>query len=131
VLNPPGSLPATEAADNDASVVLRLGYGQVTFLLTGDLEEPGEARLLASGADLRSTVLKVSHHGSKTGTTARFVAAVAPAVAVISVGADNRFGHPAPEVLERLAGVPVYRTDQRGTVELASDGQRLWVNTER
>jgi competence protein ComEC len=131
VLNPPDGLPATEAADNDASVVLRLGYGRVTFLLTGDLEEKGEARLLASGVDLGSTVLKVSHHGSKTGTTARFVAAVAPAVAVISVGADNKFGHPSPEVLARLAGVPVYRTDQRGTVEMVSDGERLWVRMER
>jgi competence protein ComEC len=59
------------------------------------------------------------------------VAAVAPAVAVISVGADNKFGHPSPEVLARLAGVPVYRTDRRGTVEMVSDGERLWVRMER
>ncbi len=131
VLNPPDPLPSSEASDNTNSVVLRLGYGQVTFLLTGDLEAEGEARLLRQGLDLRSTVLKVSHHGSKTGTTGAFLAAVQPAVAVISVGADNRFGHPAPEVLERLSGVPVYRTDQHGTVEFITDGRRLWVRTAR
>jgi competence protein ComEC len=130
VLNPTASLPAG-TSDNNGSVVLRLGYGRVTFLLTGDLEEAGEARLVSSGVDLHSTVLKVSHHGSKNGTTARFVAAVAPAVAVISVGQDNKHGHPAADVLDRLGDVAVYRTDQRGTVELVSDGQRLWVNTER
>jgi competence protein ComEC len=130
VFNPPDPLPSAEASDNTNSVVLRLGYGQVTFLLTGDLDAEGEERLLRQGADLRSAVLKVSHHGSRAGTTRAFLAAVQPVVAVISVGADNRFGHPAPEVLERLSSVPVYRTDQHGTVEFVTDGRRLWVRTK-
>jgi len=131
VLNPPDPPLSGRASDNANSVVLRLGYGQVTFLLTGDLEAEGEERLIRQAADLQSTVLKVSHHGSQGGTSQAFLAAVRPAVAVISVGADNRFGHPSPEVLERLSGVPVYRTDQHGTIELITDGRKLWVRTDR
>jgi competence protein ComEC len=80
---------------------------------------------------LKSTVLKVSHHGSKTSTTSQFLAAVAPEVAVISVGEDNPFGHPSPEVVERLIDRlgedNVYRTDEDGTIEFITDGEKLWV----
>jgi beta-lactamase superfamily II metal-dependent hydrolase len=96
-------------------------------LLTADIEAPAEERLLASGADLRATVLKVGHHGSRTSTTPRFLAAVAPWAAVISVGAGNDYGHPAPETLARLAPRPTWRTDQSGTVEVVSDGVGVWV----
>jgi len=68
-----------------------------------------------------------AHHGSDTSTTEAFVAAASPALAVISVGADNRFGHPSPTVLARLAAAVVRRTDTDGTVEIASDGRDLWV----
>jgi len=78
-------------------------------------------------------VLKVAHHGAGSGTGERFLAAVDPQLAVISVGKDNRFGHPAPELLKRLAqqGVSVLRTDERGQIELITDGERCWVRTER
>ena len=77
-------------------------------------------------------VYKVAHHGSKTSTTSQFLAAVDPEVAVISVGADNTFGHPCPEVMERLVDRldedNVYRTDEDGTVEFITDGERLWLS---
>jgi len=76
-------------------------------------------------------VYKVAHHGSETSTTSQFLAAVDPEVAVISVGADNTFGHPSPEVVERLIDRlgedNVYRTDEDGTVEFITDGERLWL----
>jgi competence protein ComEC len=112
---------------NDASLVLRLTYGEASFLLTGDIEARGEELLLSSGAALESTVLKVAHHGSLTSTTPAFAQAVAPRVAVVSVGEDNRYGHPAPAVLERLGDAAVLRTDQHGTVRIKTDGERLWV----
>ncbi|MFQ6057995.1 MAG: DNA internalization-related competence protein ComEC/Rec2 [Anaerolineae bacterium] len=132
VFNPTEEILAhAQARDNDTSIVLRLTWGEVSVLLTGDIEAGAEGRLVASGAPLRSTVLKVSHHGSGNATTHRFVEAVDPQVAVIQVGADNRFGHPAPEVLERLVGTRVFRTDRHGTIEVVTDGVRCWVRTER
>ena len=103
---------------NDESLVLLVRHGAARVLLTGDLEAPGEAALLASGADVRAQVLKVGHHGSKTSTTAPFLAAVRPDMALISVGERNLYRHPAPVVLERLAaaGVATYRTDLDGDV---------------
>ena len=80
------------------------------------------------------SVSKVAHHGSKTSTTPQFLAAVDPEVAVISVGADNTFGHPSPEVLERLIARVgednVYRTDEDGTIEFITDGEKLWVKAD-
>jgi competence protein ComEC len=127
----PSLLKGTRSDDNNNSTVTRLGYGRVCFLLTGDLESEGEAELRASGQALRCPVLKVSHHGSGGATSEAFVAAVKPQIAVIQVGANNRYGHPAAGTLERLAGTRVYRTDQHGTIELITDGERLWVRTER
>lgn len=116
---------------DDASVVLRIVCGSVSILLTGDISTDTERDLLDSGFDLAGTVLKVAHHGSDSSSCPEFLAEVDPQVAVISVGAGNRFGHPSREVVERLAGARVYRTDQQGTVELTTDGNRLWVKTER
>jgi competence protein ComEC len=121
-------LRGTEADVNNNSVVARLVYGQVSVLLTGDIEAEVEGMLLAQDAPLSSTILKVAHHGSCGSTTPAFLAAVNPQVAVISVGADNYFGHPCDEVLERLRDVPVYRTDELGTVELTTDGTAIWAN---
>jgi len=117
--------------DNDDSIVLRLTYGATSVLLTGDVEATGERDLLASGQSLQANVLKVSHHGSGGATTAEFLHAVGPQVAVIQVGADNHFGHPSTDVLQRLAeaGSTVLRTDQDGTVVVVSDGQHLDVRT--
>jgi competence protein ComEC len=103
----------------------------VSFLLPGDLEGPGEKALLSEGEDLRSTVLKVPHHGAANATSASLLAAVDPAVAVISVGADNTYGQPSPQVLGRLADSQVYRTDLNGRVKLSTDGEHLWVELDR
>jgi competence protein ComEC len=126
VLHPASTLPPGEPiSPNDASTVLRLAYGEVSFLFTGDLEEGGEQILMQSGRKLSSTVLKVSHHGAGSATTGMFLEAVAPQLAVISVG-ENRFGHPATQTLERLAYVPVLRTDTMGRVDIWTDGTCCW-----
>jgi competence protein ComEC len=116
---------------NNNSVVLRVRYRDVSFLLTGDLAFRGEEALLAGWGDLHATVLKVGHHGSDGASGADFIAAVRPVVAVISTGEDNSFGHPAPSTLLRLSGTPVYRTDRNGTVRFQTDGRRLYVTPDR
>jgi len=117
---------------NDSSLTLRLGSGG-GVLLTGDIEAAAEARLVGARAPLASAVLKVPHHGSRTSSGPGFVAAVGPRVAVVSVGADNRYGLPAPAVegRYRAAGVCVLRTDRCGaiTVKLGDGAPR--VRTER
>ncbi|HLF78830.1 MAG TPA: DNA internalization-related competence protein ComEC/Rec2 [Dehalococcoidia bacterium] len=128
---PPRLLEGTDDDVNNSSVVLRLVYGEVSFLLTGDLAAEGEAALLGSGGTLGSTVLKVGHHGSDGSSTPVFLNAVGPRLAVMSVGADNTYGHPSPTTRLRLAGVPLLRTDQHGTVRLRTDGRRLTADVER
>jgi competence protein ComEC len=128
--------PPTEPIDggdalNENSVVIRLIHGNLSFLLTGDLGARGESALLAGGTQLRSTVLKVGHHGSDGSTTPAFIAAVDPRVAVISVGSENPYGHPSPTTRLRLAGVPLMRTDQNGTIRIHSDGRRLEVDYDK
>jgi competence protein ComEC len=136
VLNPPDTfLEGTDSdADNNA-VVLRVAMGDVSFLLTSDLYWDGELYLVAERAGLESTVLKVSHHGSSSSTYPSFLQAVDPQVAVVSVGADNRFGHPTEEVMQRLVDCVgdgnIYLTSERGSVTFTTDGERLWVETER
>jgi competence protein ComEC len=112
---------------NEASLVLRLTMGEVSFVLTGDLDEDGEEALLRSGADLSATVLKIGHHGSRSSTSPAFLAAVDPLVDVLSVGEANRFGHPTDDVLQRLEGDLVLRTDVDGDVRIETDGERVWV----
>ncbi len=116
---------------NDASVVLKVTLGRVAALLTGDIGSGGEADLMREGTDLRAAVLKVAHHGSDTSTSPRFLRRVRPIVDVISVGARNRYGHPSPEVLDRLEGDHILRTDQRGDITVSTDGHHLWVKTQR
>jgi competence protein ComEC len=132
VLNPPESL--WEGTDDDVDnngVVLRLSWDNVSFLFTADIRKDLEFELIGQRANLRSTVLKIAHHGSDTSTSQHFLAVVDPEVAVICVGADNPFGHPSPEVLERLTDRlgedHVYRTDDNGTIEFITDGENLWV----
>ncbi len=136
VLHPPRPrFKVTEEYADDNSVVLRLVDGEVSFLFTGDLHATGEDYLLDQGTKVGSTVLKVGHHGSATSTSSRFLAAVSPQVAVISAGKDNPFGHPNSEVVARLhakvGDVNSYQTKDRGTLELITDGRRLWVKAER
>jgi len=135
VLNPPATLFKGTSADVDNNgVVLKLSWGEASFLFTADIREEAEFELIGQRANLKSTALKVSHHGSKTSTTSQFLGAVDPEVAVICVGADNPFGHPNPEVLERLTDRlgedNVYRTDEDSTIEFITDGERLWMKAD-
>lgn len=132
VLNPGATLlTGTNSDDNNNAAVLRLDYGRTSLLLTGDAEQEAEADMIAAGLPLRADVLKVGHHGSNGSSSPSFLAAVAPRLAVIQVGADNTFGHPHPDLIERLAGVEILRTDRNGRIEVISDGQRLTVKTQR
>jgi len=134
VLNPTvPPLTGTGSDINNNSLVLRLSYDKFSFLLAADIEQEAEFELIGQRADLTSTVLKVGHSGSNTSTTPQFLAAANPQVAVISVG-ENPFGHPSGEVVERLeqklGSENIFRTDEQGTIEFITDGQRLWVKTE-
>lgn len=136
VLNPPDEFFKGTSADVDNNgVVLRLSWGEVSFLFTADIRWEGEFELIKQRANLRSTVLKVAHHGSKTSTTPQFLSVVDPQIAVISVGANNTFGHPNPEVVarlrERLGEDSIYLTSENGTIEFITDGEKLWVKAER
>ncbi len=129
-LAPDSAWMQTLADPNEASVVLRVAFGEHSLLLTGDAERAAESWLLAHRPlALASTVLKVAHHGSSTSTTAQFLEAVTPRVALVSVGAGNTYGHPSSEVMRRLAeaGTTVLRTDQLGTVVLRTNGADLEV----
>jgi competence protein ComEC len=116
---------------NEVSSVVRMVFGKHSFLFTGDLEASGEAAIVADNRMLASTVLKVGHHGSKTSSTAEFLEKVAPEYAVISVGYNNRFGHPHPDTIQRLLDqrITVFRTDQQGAVVFTTNGNDLTVDT--
>lgn len=114
---------------NNSSAVLRLVYGEVGFLFTGDAETESEEEMLSSGQRLRAQVLKVGHHGSTTSTSEEFLEAVSPEYAMISCAKDNKYGHPHDEIVERLKarGVSIYRTDEYGTVHVICDGKQIEV----
>lgn len=116
---------------NEISNVYRIRYGDVSFLITGDLVTEVEAQILAAGVDVQSTVLKVAHHGSATSSSEKFLRAVNPKCAVICVGYGNTFGHPRAEVLERLESLPtkIFRTDRDGLIKFRTDGKNLRVET--
>ncbi len=118
---------------NDISLVVKITYGQTTFLFTGDAERPSEYDMADSDEKLSATVLKVGHHGSNTSSTYVFLRKVMPTYAVISCGRDNSYGHPHTEVLSRLAdvGATVYRTDERGTITCRSNGEKVTFKTEK
>ena len=108
---------------NNNSIVAKLKYNNFSMLLTGDIEEIAEKQILQEYEDLhilRSTILKVGHHGSKTSSTVDFLEAVKPKIALIGVGENNTFGHPNSGVLERLEkiGAKIYRTDLYGEIEI-------------
>ena len=116
---------------NEISNVYRIRYGDATFLITGDLVTEIEAQILSAGIDVQSTVLKVGHHGSKTSSSEKFLRAVNPKCAVICVGYGNSFGHPRPEILERLNNLPtkIFRTDRDGLIKFRTNGNNLNVET--
>lgn len=129
VLGPPAPERPPWTTRNDDSLVLSLRWGEVRFLLTGDIESAGEESLGEPSAQ----VLKVPHHGSRSSSSVRFVAGVSPRVALVSVGYRNRFGHPHPEVVDRYlrAGAWLLRTDRDGTITVSTDGKQLFVRTFR
>ncbi len=124
VLGPAAPVRPPRRVKNDDSLVLRLRYGATTLLLPGDVEAAGE-RTLRQAAD----VLKLAHHGSRTSSSAEFLAAARARAGLVSAGAANRYGHPHPEVLARCAraGVELLRTDLEGAVAVATDGHGLWA----
>ena len=118
---------------NSTSIVLKITYGNTSFLFTGDAESDEEEEILNSGADLKSTVLKVGHPGSRTSTSYPFLREVMPQYAVISVEKGNSYGHPNEETLSKLsdAGVEVYRTDESGDIVMTSDGNNISITTSK
>jgi len=118
---------------NDTSIVLKVTYGQTSFLFTGDAERTAEADILDAGCDVSATVLKVGHHGSDTSTSYPFLRAVMPEYAVIQVGSGNSYGHPTEDTLSRLrdADVTVYRNDLQGTIVCTSDGKSVSFQVEK
>ncbi len=126
----PEELPATENAGNNDSLVLRLTFGERTFLLPGDIETDVERELFERDDPLSADFLKVPHHGSRTSTTANFALAVLPRVTVMSFSEANPFGHPHPKVIETLGaiGAEAYRTDRDGAVTISTDGKSLKVS---
>lgn len=127
----PDDLSEGQSAKNDDSLVMRLTDGGETLLLPGDIERPSERKILAEQQAVGANFLKVAHHGSKTSTTDGFLSAARPGFAAISVGRDNVFGHPSPEVTDRLesAGARVFRTDRDGAITASTDGSTLIVRT--
>jgi competence protein ComEC len=129
VLNPAYGL--TNPETNNASVVLLVSHGSVSFLLTGDIDATQEATVMARSTPVAADILKVAHHGSSYSSSAAFLAAVAPTDAIISVGV-NSYGHPGADTLSRLlaAGAAVWRTDQAGTITVFSNGSTYMIEGE-
>lgn len=119
--------------DNQNSVVLRGQFGEFSFILTGDIEDKQEERIIAKHKSLKSTVLKASHHGSNTATSEEFLKVVDPEYVVVSCGKDNNFGHPAFEVIDRIQdiGSTVMRTDVNGRIEFIADGETFSLDLEK
>jgi competence protein ComEC len=127
---PPLDDPTAPWRNNDGTV-LRLSYGNQVFLFTADIEKEAETRILGAGVDLRSNIVKVAHHGSRTSSTQSFIDATRPSVAIISVGLTSIFGHPHKEVVDRwrASGAQVLTTGERGTISVVTDGRSVNVET--
>lgn len=121
------------AASDNTSLIIRVVYGDTSFLFTGDAEVDDENNAISAGNNLKSTVLKVAHHGSESSTSGRFLGEVDPDFAVISVGGDNTYGHPTETVLGRLHdnGVKTFRTDIQGDIHCTSDGSTVSFDCEK
>jgi len=136
ILNPLSTLDAraaTAADINNASIVVRATWPDLSFLLTGDAESRVERLLVETwaGGELKADILKVGHHGSKSSSSPEFLAAVQPQASIISAGLDNRFGHPHEDVLERLGSKPIWRTDRDGTVTAVRVDEHWLIGEER
>lgn len=117
---------------NNYSIVIKLNYGENSFMFTGDAETLSETEILNSYDDLHADVLKLGHHGSTTSSSKKFLNAVNPKYAVISVGKDNVYNHPTKTTMDKMIelNIPVYRTDELGTIECISDGKNITFNTK-
>lgn len=127
-------LSAKFTDENDNSIVIKLTYGKISFLFTGDISQSAEKLYVQKYGDkLKSTVLKAAHHGSKNSSSISFLNYVRPEVAVISCGKNNPFGHPAKEALSRLEeiGAKIYRTDQNGNITIRTDGEKYSTSTAK
>lgn len=114
---------------NNASIVLKLEYGNTSYLFTGDATETTEKKLLSS--DISADVLKIGHHGSSYSTTEKFLDKVNPKYAIIEVGKDNKYGHPTKKTIDKLneKNIEIFRTDLDGTIKITSDGKTLNIET--
>ncbi len=113
---------------NNSSIVLRLTYGDCSFMFTGDAEKKIEKNIISSGKDISCVLLKCGHHGSSTSNCEEFIKAVYPSAAVISCGLDNSYGHPHTETISRLndIGARIFRTDELGDIVFECDGEKLY-----
>lgn len=120
------------SGENNSSIVLKLTYGNTSFLFAGDAESEAESKLVSSGKNLSADVLKVAHHGSNTSSTYAFLQKVKPSIAVISVDIESKYAFPTKDVLQRLeeAGATIYRTDRNGDILCKSDGKNISVTVE-
>lgn len=126
-----GDFPKSQHED---TVVSKLSYQKFSALLTGDIEEKQEELILKNNSEiLKSDVLKIPHHGSSNGLLDDFLTKISPKLAIISVGGNNRYGHPGQLTLTKLEdrNIPILRTDQNGKVEVVSNGQEFWINKEK
>lgn len=127
------ALDSGAQSDNNSSVVVKITWGDVSFLVTGDAETPAERQMvdLEQDEDLRSTFLVVGHHGSSSSTSAVFLDTVSPEVALIPVGLNNQYGHPSDQVIQRLRmrNIPIYRTDLDGRIVVTTDGSSYDIQT--
>lgn len=116
--------------NNDASIVLRLAYGNISFLLMGDADYGMEQQILASGKDVEATILKAGHHGSNTSSSPQFVKEVSPLATILSYGQDNKYGHPHAEVIDVLqqVGSDIFSTAEAGTIVVKTDGTTYELN---
>lgn len=115
---------------NNYSPIMKITYGENSFLFTGDAEKEVEKEVINDGYNLKAEVLKVGHHGSTTSTTEEFLDLVNPEIAVISVGKENTYGHPEKKILDRLKNknIKILRTDEIGSIEIISDGKNISIN---
>jgi len=130
VLNPPDKLWSDT---NNNSIVLRLSYGDIAFLFTGDAEKEAELSILESISSCQAEILKIGHHGSNTASSPVFIDAVMPEVAIYMAGANNRYGHPHQETIDALtkAGAKIYGTDINGTIIITTNGKKFAIDTEK
>ena len=118
---------------NADSIVIKIVYREISFLLTGDLNIKGEKKLIEAGYDLKSDVLKIGHHGAEDANSEEFIDKVRPKITILSVGKNNRYGYPSEAVIQRFISreIPLFRTDFNGTIVIQTDGEIISIEKER